>query len=152
DGVGQRGWAIWGGVGTAHVAVFEFKEPIGFAKGSAITCRLEHDYPGNPDPHPIGRFRISVTTRKPPLSLENAMNTPETVRVAFSDDFEAGAGKWTVTQGTFTVVSSDGSRRYQTTHTPKDDIFRSTAGDTSWGDYTIEAKIKFNDSLADGGG
>jgi len=50
------------------------------------------------------------------------------------------------------VVSSDGSRRYQTTHTLKDDIFRSTAGDTSWRDYSIEAKIKFNDILADGGG
>src|SRR5262249_23623575 len=90
DGLGQRGWAIWGGVGTAHVAVFELKESFGFAKGTAITCKLEHDYPGNPDPHPLGRFRISVTTRKPPLSLESAVPASESTakngRVVFRDD------------------------------------------------------------------
>src|SRR5262249_20722483 len=77
DGVGQNGWAIGGAAGRAHIAIFELKDPIGFANGTAITCRLEHHSPGNPDPPPLGRFRISVTTRKPPLSLENAIPVPE---------------------------------------------------------------------------
>src|SRR5262249_51495887 len=126
DPKSKMGWAVSPENGKPHVAVFELKDPIGFANGTSITIRLDQEYGIPEQPYPIGRFRIAVTTRQPPLSIESAPATPG--RVVFSDDFESGAGKWTVTDGNYSIVSLDGSKRYRVVNLPSDDISRSTAG------------------------
>jgi hypothetical protein len=61
------GWAIAPESGKGQMATFEFAQPIGFAKGTEITFTLIQKFGTQ---HTIGRFRLSVTTTKPPLSLK----------------------------------------------------------------------------------
>jgi pectate lyase len=64
------------------------------------------------------------------------------VALPFSDDFEAGAGNWTPSSnpGSYSVIT-DGSQVYQVNNngTP---VSRSSAGDSSWTDYTYQADVK----------
>jgi hypothetical protein len=62
------GWAVSPQFGRRHVAVFEAKRPINFPNGTALTFTLEQHFAGKD--HNIGKFRLSVTTSKAPLSLE----------------------------------------------------------------------------------
>lgn len=75
---------------------------------------------------------------------------PAGPRLLFSDDFEDGGGKWKVTSGKYQVVAMDGSQRYRLIHKGNDKVPRSTAGESSWTDYTIQAKLRVGD-LEDGG-
>jgi hypothetical protein len=68
DGNPETGWAIDPAFGKAHVAIFEVKEPIGFAKGATLTFTLEQRHTGKE--HNIGRLRLSVITAKPPIQLD----------------------------------------------------------------------------------
>jgi hypothetical protein len=61
------GWAIDPQEGRKHVAVFELKAPIGHEDGTNLTFTLTHNWAGGE--HSIGRFRLSVTTSKPPYPL-----------------------------------------------------------------------------------
>jgi hypothetical protein len=61
-------WAVHPMFGKKHGAVFETKAPFGFAQGSVLTFTLEQ-VSQHPQ-HTIGRFRLSVTTAKPPVPLE----------------------------------------------------------------------------------
>jgi hypothetical protein len=61
------GWAILPQVGRNHVAVFELKKPLGDAQGTTLTFVLDQRFPGRL--HSIGRFRLSVTTAKPPVGI-----------------------------------------------------------------------------------
>jgi hypothetical protein len=63
----QTGWAISPAFGKAHVALFETKAPIAFPNGITLTFTLDQTYPGGE--HNIGKFRLSVTTAKPPIAL-----------------------------------------------------------------------------------
>ena len=74
DGNPQTGWAIAPQFGKPHVAVFETKEPVGFPDGTTLTFTLDQQFPGKQ--HNIGKFRLSVTTAKPPLFTAS---TPEAV-------------------------------------------------------------------------
>ncbi|MEV4275964.1 pectate lyase [Actinoplanes xinjiangensis] len=58
----------------------------------------------------------------------------------FSDDFENGAGNWSKSGGTWSVVS-DGSKVYRQAKADSE-LARVFAGETSWADYSVEAKVK----------
>jgi hypothetical protein len=68
DGNPQTGWAIAPAFGKAHTAVFETKEPTGFPNGTILTFVLDQQFAGKQ--HNIGKFRLAVTTSRPPLSAE----------------------------------------------------------------------------------
>ncbi len=55
------------GKARAATAYFELQKPVAFAKGAVFTVTMQQRYPGKD--HNIGRFRLSVTASKPPLSL-----------------------------------------------------------------------------------
>jgi Protein of unknown function (DUF1553)/Protein of unknown function (DUF1549)/Planctomycete cytochrome C len=57
DGDQQSGWAIDGGQGERHVAVFNLAQPLAAAGEVEIKMLFEKHYAA-----PLGRFRISVTT------------------------------------------------------------------------------------------
>ncbi|WP_433792995.1 pectate lyase [Actinoplanes sp. CA-252034] len=58
----------------------------------------------------------------------------------FSDDFENGAGNWSKSGGTWSVVS-DGSKVYKQAKVDSE-LARVFAGEASWTDYSVEAKVK----------
>jgi hypothetical protein len=60
------GWATSPRFGQPNAAAFEIKEPITDANGTKLVFTLEHKFGTQ---HVIGKFRLSVTTSKPPLSL-----------------------------------------------------------------------------------
>ena len=57
----------------------------------------------------------------------------------FSDDFESGSAKWTITQGTCAVMADDTNVFHCAQGTNE---ARALAGETTWGDYTVTARIK----------
>ncbi len=57
------GWAIFPQAGKANAGHFEFKTPVAFAQGAEITVTLTQTFRD----HSIGKFRLSLTTSKPPL-------------------------------------------------------------------------------------
>jgi hypothetical protein len=67
DGNPNTGWAVAPQFGKAHTALFELKAPVNFARGALLTFRLEQRFGGRD--HNLGKFRLSVTTSKPPLAL-----------------------------------------------------------------------------------
>jgi hypothetical protein len=65
----NSGWAVSPQVGRPHVAVFECKEPIGLADGAVLTFTMEQTFTSKQ--HNIGKFRLSATTAKLPITLSN---------------------------------------------------------------------------------
>jgi hypothetical protein len=63
------GWAIAPMFGKSQVAIFELKNPVGVAAGTTLTFTLDQKFAGKD--HNIGRFRLSVTTAKPPVGINN---------------------------------------------------------------------------------
>ena len=60
----QTAWGIHPEVGKPHEGVFEFADDLGRDGGTTLTFVLRQTYPAN---HPIGRFRLSVTTAPRPV-------------------------------------------------------------------------------------
>jgi hypothetical protein len=60
------GWAIAPMLGKAQTAMFQLAAPLTYPKGAELTFTLIQNFGTN---HTIGKFRLSVTTTKPPLSL-----------------------------------------------------------------------------------
>lgn len=61
----------------------------------------------------------------------------------FSDDFENGsASNWTATTGAWSVVKDGSSNVYSQTSTSEG---RTSAGDSSWNNYTMQADVKVDD-------
>ncbi|BBH65630.1 hypothetical protein ACTI_23150 [Actinoplanes sp. OR16] len=58
----------------------------------------------------------------------------------FSDDFESGASGWSKSGGTW-AVATDGSKVYQQSKADSE-LARVFAGETSWTDYSVQAKVK----------
>lgn len=58
------GWAVSPSFGRKHAAVFELKDPVGHDDGTTLTFSMIHQWAGGE--HSIGRFRLSVSTAKPP--------------------------------------------------------------------------------------
>jgi hypothetical protein len=63
DGDPKTGWSLDPQEGLRHAAVFEANEPVGGPEGSVLTFTLEQDF----REHSLGRFRLAVTTARPPL-------------------------------------------------------------------------------------
>lgn len=68
DGKKETGWAVVPETGKPHVAVFETKQPLAILNGTTLTFTMEQNFAGKQ--HNLGKFRLSVTTSKGPLSLE----------------------------------------------------------------------------------
>ncbi len=64
DNNDQTAWGIYPEVGKAHQAVFELAEDL--ADASTLTILLRQINPAN---HPIGRFRLAVTTAPRPVTV-----------------------------------------------------------------------------------
>lgn len=64
---GGKGWAISPHAGLTHWAVFETKEPAGFAGGTELTVTFTHQF--GQGQHTLGRFRLAVARTKPPVAL-----------------------------------------------------------------------------------
>ena len=64
--VPTKGWAIAPRFGQPTEAMYELLTPITHAKGTTLTFALDQRFGGS---HTIGKFRLSVSTTKPPLSL-----------------------------------------------------------------------------------
>ena len=64
DGKLETGWSIDPQEGASHVAIFETEKPVGLDGGTVLTFTLEQ---GNA--HGVGRFRLSVTSAKPPVPI-----------------------------------------------------------------------------------
>ena len=59
-------WGIFPEVGRPHEGIFEFQDAVGHEGGTTLTFVLRQTFPVN---HPIGRFRLSVTTAPKPVRL-----------------------------------------------------------------------------------
>jgi Protein of unknown function (DUF1553)/Protein of unknown function (DUF1549) len=81
DGKEATGWAVSPQFGKAHTAVFELKTPLAFPNGAELSITMDQKFPGKE--HNLGKFRMSVTTAKAPISLNGPpapiaaiLNTP----------------------------------------------------------------------------
>lgn len=63
----NTGWAIAPQLGRSHTAIFELKTPLTYKEGSKLTVVMLQRYAGKD--HNIGKFRLSVTSAKPPIKL-----------------------------------------------------------------------------------
>lgn len=76
---GGKGWAVHPNTGQTHWLIYDAKDPIGFAEGTTLRFTLTQNFD---DQHQIGRFRVSVTTMKPPVPIglieeyRSALKTP----------------------------------------------------------------------------
>jgi len=84
DGSKETGWAIDGGQGRSHQAVYEFKTPVSYDANTRLVVNLIQYFIHQDT---IGRFRISVTTDPLPLravgldaELEAALQFPPELR------------------------------------------------------------------------
>jgi hypothetical protein len=64
---GSSGWAVSPKFGEPHTAIFETAQDVGNPGGTLLTFTLDQQFGGQ---HTVGRFRISVTGVKRPLSLQ----------------------------------------------------------------------------------
>ncbi len=64
----KDGWAVSPEFGKRHVAVFALKQPVK-TDDARLSIVLDQTYSG-PEPHNIGRFRLSVTDSAGPIELD----------------------------------------------------------------------------------
>ncbi|HZZ72321.1 MAG TPA: DUF1549 and DUF1553 domain-containing protein [Pirellulales bacterium] len=67
DGNPATGWAVSPHFGVNHTAIFELKQPVGFAGGSIVTIEIEHKF--SDGQHELGKFRLSVSNSHRPLGM-----------------------------------------------------------------------------------
>jgi hypothetical protein len=67
DGKPNTGWAIHPRVAQNTAGIFELREIVKFDGPAVLTLVLDHQFDGD---HLVGKFRVSVTSTKPPLNLE----------------------------------------------------------------------------------
>jgi len=66
----ETGWAIAPQFGKPQVAVFELAQKIGTTEGTTLTVTMVQKFGTQ---HTLGKFRISVTTTKPPVQLQGTV-------------------------------------------------------------------------------
>ena len=66
----NKGWAVSPAPGVVHWATFETKAPVGGEGDTILTFVLHHNFSG-PE-FGLGRFRLSVTTKRSPIGLSLA--------------------------------------------------------------------------------
>lgn len=92
-----------------------------------------------PTPVPTPTATPTLTPSSTPTPTPTATPTPAG-GVLFSDDFEDGtADGWTPVTGSWSVVT-DGTKVYKNSSTSGESL--SYAGQTTWSNYAVEAKIK----------
>jgi hypothetical protein len=64
DGRITTGWAVLGGIGERHVAVFETAADVGSAAGTVLVLTLDQQFGGM---HTIGRLRVTLTDAERPV-------------------------------------------------------------------------------------
>jgi hypothetical protein len=64
----ETGWAIAPQFGKDQTAVFELKKKVGMAGGTLLVFTLQQKFAGKE--HNIGKFRLSATTKEPPILLQ----------------------------------------------------------------------------------
>lgn len=64
---GSSGWALMPKFAEPHTAIYETAQDVGNPGGTLLTFTLDQQFGGQ---HTIGRFRISITGAKRPLSLQ----------------------------------------------------------------------------------
>ena len=101
DGNANTGWSIDPDEGSPHVAVFETSRPVGFAGGTTLTIRLRQGLRG----HSLGRFRLSVTTARPPVPLPAGFGGSKSRKLTARLPATAGGGLLVVAGGKRLVVS-----------------------------------------------
>jgi hypothetical protein len=67
DGNLATGWAIAPQMGQNQAAVFQLKQPLKLTEGMKLTFTLDQRFQDKQ--HNLGKFRLSVTTAKPPVVL-----------------------------------------------------------------------------------
>lgn len=70
----ESGWAIAPQFGKQQTAVFELQQKIGTTEGTKLNVTMVQKFGTD---HTIGKFRISVTTSKPPVQLQGTV--PENI-------------------------------------------------------------------------
>lgn len=75
----NNGWAIGGKTGVHHIATFDLKEPLKLEGGGKLAFTFHHQFD---DDHGLGRFRLSVTTSKLPISKGLAPELAAALKVA----------------------------------------------------------------------
>lgn len=89
------------------------------------------------------KFRITAVALSILLVFTFVLIGKASASTLFSDDFEDGnASGWTATTGTWSVVQDSGSYVYYQSSTSEG---RTSAGDASWTDYSVQAKVKVDD-------
>ncbi len=78
DGKPLTGWGIHPEEGKHHMAVFELTQPGALKAGDELRIVLRQEHGRG---HTLGRFRLSVTTDRPPI---RATGVPEAVRLALA--------------------------------------------------------------------
>lgn len=68
DGDAKTGWAILPEVAKTHTSIYETSEDAGAAGGGTITLVLDQQFGQQ---HTLGRVKVSVTTSKRPLKLDD---------------------------------------------------------------------------------
>ncbi len=63
----DSGWAIAPNFGKPQTAVFELQQKIGTTEGTTLTVTMLQKFGQQ---HTVGKFRISVTTSRPPVQLQ----------------------------------------------------------------------------------
>lgn len=80
---GRNGWAVGGGVGRPHEAVFRLAKPLSFDSEYRIQIKLDQQYGGK---HTLGRFRVTLVTGDAegvvPLALKKALDVDPLKRSA----------------------------------------------------------------------
>ena len=83
DGKPDTGWALQGGIGQPHFAVFEFQEPLKIAGGVKLTFSIDQNYGQG---FLLGKLRLSVTTSPQPLPLPTDVQSILTVAAEKRDE------------------------------------------------------------------
>lgn len=65
-----NGWGIAGGTGVRRVATFELRGKVGYPEGTRLVVELDQKFPGGD--RLLGRFRLSLTGSKPPITWQES--------------------------------------------------------------------------------
>ena len=87
----------------------------------------------------------SVSSAAPTATTAPTPTTAANTKL-FTENFESGMDRWTVSEGNFSIVS-DGSKVLKQTNR---DLWETviTAGETGWTDYKVTAKIKIHNGYS----
>ena len=90
-GPNGMGWAVVPNTGESHQILWELAEPLTLAESGQLELRLDQNYQDGK--HALGRFRISVTTKAPPVGFGIEQEIFEIAALSTEDRTEVQAEK-----------------------------------------------------------